>query len=356
MKALSSKIRTSVVGGQPGWQATPRRINENTWFYQGRRCPYAEVKSLVAEKLEACICAQEAIGLDILSEGELFRFHYVNYLPRFIDGIEDEGDDLTGYSSLCITGPLRLRTNAPLEDWQRAQQYATRPVKINLPGPHIFSEKMPSTYYHDEASCCLAYAEVLNQVMRELIAAGCRWIQLDDPQLAWDPDKAAHHGLAGLKRALKGLPIEDVNIVVHLCRANHYSFQDAKDIVKLTTHYDALTEPMDSIGVTALSIEGPCHQESINEDYNFFSFPSKNIMLGVVDINVERVESVACLQSKISNALKKVSPDKLIISPNCGMKHFSVELGYQKLRHMVEAVTLCNQELVSSQKRYGTVR
>jgi 5-methyltetrahydropteroyltriglutamate--homocysteine methyltransferase len=206
-------------------------------------------------------------------------------------------------------------------------------TKITLPGPFTLSKQASDEYYGDPEAVAMAYADVVNAEVRDLAAAGADVIQLDEPWLRQDPDGANQYGVAAINRALEGV---EVTTAIHLCFG--YGFIVSANKPKAYAFLSRLAD----CTVDQISIEAA----QPHLDLGVLSeLSEKTIVLGVVDLSSNDVESAAELAARIRLALPYVAPERLIAAPDCGMKYLTREAAYGKLVAMVQAAALVRAEL-----------
>ena len=233
-----------------------------------------------------------------------------------------------------IVAALRRTGPVEVEDLKFLKRNTNRLAKITLPGPFTLSKQASDDYYRDEEAVAMAYAEVVNAEARDLEAAGADVIQLDEPWLREDPDGANRYGVAAINRALKGLK---VTTGIHLCFG--YGFIVSPDKPKAYAFLSQLADcEVDQISIEAAQ---PHLDLSILEDLS-----NKTIVLGVIDLSTNEVESAATLAERIRRALPHVAPERLVVAPDCGMKYLTRDAAFRKMKSMVEAADQVRQELL----------
>ena len=178
----------------------------------------------------------------------------------------------------------------------------------------------------------MAYAAAVNEEIKDLFAAGADFVQVDEPYMQARPEKARQYGLKALNRALDG--IEDKRAAVHIC------FGYAAIIHERPSGYSFLTELAES-RAQQISIETA--QSSL--DCSVLSkLNGKPIILGVLDLSTTTVETPDAIANRIRRALPFVSPEPLIIAPDCGLKYLSRDIAFRKMKNMVEGASIVRAE------------
>ncbi|MGH7914117.1 MAG: 5-methyltetrahydropteroyltriglutamate--homocysteine methyltransferase, partial [Candidatus Binataceae bacterium] len=276
---------------------------------------------------------QERAGLDIVTDGEMRRESYSNRLANALGGVDRErpGNAISrsGRPDIVplVSGPIRRLAPVEVRDLSFLRAHTTRKVKITLPGPFTMTQQAENAHYPDEESLAMAYAEAVNEEIKDLFAAGADVVQIDEPYMQARPELARRYGLEALNRALAGVI---GTTAVHLCFGYAYIMKDKP------AGYSFLPE-LENCVAGQISIEAaqPKLDLSILKE-----LPSKTIILGVLDLNDAAIESAETVAGRIRAALEFVAPERLVIAPDCGMKYLSREIALAKLRAMVEGARI----------------
>ena len=327
---------TTVVGSypQPEWLVdhdalkacvVPRVRAPEIW-----RVSPAYLSAAQDDATRLAIHDQQSAGLDVISDGEMRRESYSNRFATALSGVDLDNPVIREIPGFKIPLPRvvgRLARPAPVEvnDLRFLLAHTERPAKITLPGPFTMSQQAHDDYYGDPEAFAMAYAEVVNEEVRDLAAAGAAVIQLDEPWLRQDPDGAARYAIKAINRALDGVPCETC---IHLCFG--YGFVVSPDKPKAY----AFLEQLADANVDQVSIEAAQPHLDLGV---LKALDAKKIVLGVVDLATNEVETVDTLVARIRRAEGYVRAEQLIIAPDCGMKYLSREAAYGKLCNMVEA-------------------
>jgi len=217
----------------------------------------------------------------------------------------------------------------PIErsDLEFLRAHTDRTVKITVPGPFTMSQQAQDDHYHDPRAVALAYAEAVNQEVKDLFAAGADIVQLDEPYMQARPEPARAYGLEALNRALDGV---EGTTAVHIC------FGYAAIIHDRPSGYSFLPEladcPADQVSIeTAQS----------NLDTSVLKHLSdKTIILGVIDLSEPAVETAQTVVERVRRALPYVDAERVVIAPDCGMKYLPRESADGKMRAMAAAAQI----------------
>jgi len=332
-------ISTTVVGSypQPSWLIDRERLGE-------RLPPRVRARELwrVAEPfLEAAqddatrlaVQDMERAGVDVITDGEMRRESYSNHFATELDGIDlDEPGvalDRTGHENPVprVVGPIRRRRPVEVRDVEFLRSISDGRIKITVPGPFTMTQQAQDDHYGDGRSLALAYAEAVNEELRDLKAAGADVVQIDEPYLQARPEAAREYAVAAINRALDGI---DGETVLHTC------FGYAAIVHDKPSGYPFLRELNDCLA-THLSLEAaqPGLDPAVLRDV-----PDKTIVLGVLDLGSGEVETPEAVAERIRRALEVVPPDRLVVAPDCGMKYLPRERAFRKLEAMVAGVRL----------------
>jgi 5-methyltetrahydropteroyltriglutamate--homocysteine methyltransferase len=283
------------------------------------------------------IRAQEAAGLDILTDGEIRRESYSNRFATALEGIDIDNPgtalDRSGHPNPVprIVGPIRRKHPVEVEDLKFLRRHTDRKVKMTVPGPFTMSQQAQNDFYETDEAAAMDYALAVNEEIRDLFAAGADIVQIDEPYMQARPDKARAFGLKALNRALGGV---DGTTAVHIC------FGYAAIIHERPSGYSFLPE-FAGCSCTQLSIETA---QSKLDCAVLAGLKDKTIMVGCIDLNDTTVETPQTVAERIRRALPYMAKENVILAPDCGMKYLPREVADGKLRAMVEAARLLRKE------------
>jgi 5-methyltetrahydropteroyltriglutamate--homocysteine methyltransferase len=338
-------LRTTVVGSypQPDWlidremlgSRLPPRVRVREIWRVGER--YLEQAQDDATVL--AIRDMERAGIDIISDGEMRRESYSNRFATALDGIDIERPgtalDRTGHPNPVprISGKIRRRSPVMVRDVLFLRKNTDRPIKITVPGPFTMTQQAQNDYYPDLATAALDYAAAVNEELRDLCAAGADVVQLDEPYLQARPQEARKYALAAIDRALEGLA---VTTAIHTC------FGYAHVVHSRPNGYPFLAE-LDATRAAQVAIESMQQQVDLSM---LEALPHKTVVLGVIDLDDgAAVETPDAVADQIRKALRHVTPERLLLSPDCGMKYLPREKAFAKLQALVAGTRLVRREL-----------
>jgi len=321
-------LLTTVVGSykKPKWldRARELRENEDTNFGEEQ---WEEATDDAARLITA---EHERSGLDVVVDGEMRRNEMVEYFAERIDGYEFNGRvKVWGHNYFnkpSVAEEVEYGEQWLVDEFEFTDSVADRPVKVPITGPYTLANWTFDEAYEDDEALAYDLAELVNEEIEQLVDAGARYIQIDEPALATTPDD---HAIVGecLERIVEGVP-EDVRIGVHVCYGDYSRI-----------YPEILDYPVDEVDL-----------ELTNDNYeqiDVFAEPefTLDLALGVVDNHTAEVETVEQIKENIQQGLKVVPPEQLTISPDCGLKLLPREIAYQKMENMVQAAREVEAEL-----------
>jgi 5-methyltetrahydropteroyltriglutamate--homocysteine methyltransferase len=339
-----SGILTTVVGSypQPEWlidrgrlgdRLPPRVRARELW-----RVPEPYLEEAQDDATRLAVADMEQAGVDIVTDGEMRRESYSNRFATALEGIDlDEPGvalDRTGHENPVprVIGPVRRARPVEVRDVEFLRSLTDRRIKITVPGPFTMTQQAQNDHYRDETSLALAYAEAVNEELRDLKAAGADVVQIDEPYLQARPDAARKYALEAIGRALDGI---DGDTVLHTC------FGYAHIVHDRPSGYPFLHELADC-RATHVSLEAA--QPDLDPQL-LAALPGKVIVLGVLDLGATEVESAETVAGRLRRALEVVPPEQLVAAPDCGMKYLPRDRALHKLEALVAGARLVSAEL-----------
>jgi 5-methyltetrahydropteroyltriglutamate--homocysteine methyltransferase len=280
----------------------------------------------------------ETAGIDIITDGEMRRESYSNRFATALDGVDIVNPGTTinrsGVKAVVprVAGPIRRKRPVEVRDVEFLRANTERQIKITLPGPFTMTQQAQDDYYKDEEALALAYAAAVNEEIMDLKRAGADVIQLDEPWLQARADRAARYGVKAINRALEGV---DGTTIVHLC------FGYAAAVKDKPSGYSFLGQ-LAECRARQISIEAaqPRLDLAVARE-----LAPKSVMVGVIDLGTEAVETPAQVAERIRAALKFVPADKLVVAPDCGMKYISRAAAFGKLKALAEGAAIVRREV-----------
>jgi len=332
-------LLTTVVGSypQPGWLIDRDRLGERLpprvrarelW-----RVPEPYLEEAQDDATRLAVQDMERAGVDVITDGEMRRESYSNRFATALEGVDLDTPgvalDRTGHENPVprVVGPIRRTRPVEVRDVEFLRSVTDRRIKITVPGPFTMTQQAQNDYYADDRSLALAYAEAVNEELRDLKAAGADVVQIDEPYLQARPEAARQYAVEAIDRALDGI---GGDTVLHTC------FGYAHVVENKAAGYSFFGE-LNDCRATHLSLEAA--QPGLDAEV-LREVPDKTIVLGVLDLGSEEVETPEVVAERIRRALEVVPPERLVVAPDCGMKYLPRERAFRKLEAMVAGARL----------------
>jgi 5-methyltetrahydropteroyltriglutamate--homocysteine methyltransferase len=335
---------TTIAGSlpKPAWLAEPNKLWA-PWRPSG--------EELAAAKRDATILAlklQEDSGIDIVTEGEQSRQHFVHGFLESVDGIDfahkvEMGIRADRYKAMVpvVTGALRLKGRVHATEARTARAHTKRKLKLTLPGPMTIVDTIADQHYGDRVKMAMAFADLLNEEARALVADGVDVIQFDEPAFNVYMDDVKEWGIAALHRAIEGVTC---TTAVHIC----YGYGIKANVDWKATlgsewrQYEAIFPALarsriDQVSVECRNARVPMHLLKLLE--------GKDVLVGVIDVASDAVESPEDVAAVIEEAMKHVAKDKIVASTNCGMAPMRWDVAYAKLAALGRGAELARHRL-----------
>ena len=341
---MAGPLVTTVVGSypQPGWLIDRERLGERlpprVRALELWRVPEEHLEEAQDDATRLAVQDMERAGVDVITDGEMRRESYSNRFATALEGVDLDTPgvalDRTGHENPVprVVGPIRRSRPVEVRDVELLRSLTDRRIKITVPGPFTMTQQAQNDHYPDGRSLALAYAEAVNEELRDLKAAGAEVVQIDEPYLQARPDPAREYALEAVDRALEGI---EGDTVLHTC------FGYAHVVKDRLTGYPFLRE-LDACAVTHVSLEAA--QPDLDPEV-LRDLPGKTIVLGVLDLGSPMAETAETVAERIRRALEAVEPERLMVAPDCGMKYLPRELAFAKLAAMVGGARLVRDEL-----------
>jgi 5-methyltetrahydropteroyltriglutamate--homocysteine methyltransferase len=327
-------IVTTVVGSypQPSWLIDRERLGERLpprvrarelWRVSE---PFLEEAQDDATRL--AVQDMERAGVDVITDGEMRRESYSNRFATALDGVDLDnpgvGLDRTGRENPVprVVGEIRRTQPVERRDVEFLRSITDRRIKITVPGPFTMAQQAQDDYYGDGRSLALAYAQAVNEELRDLKVAGADVVQIDEPYLQARPEQAREYALEAIGRSLDGIEGETV---LHTC------FGYAAVVKDKPAGYPFLRE-LNGCAATHVSLETA--QPELDPEV-LADLPDKTIVLGVLDLGSGEVETADLVASRIRKALAVVPRERLVAAPDCGMKYLPRLFAFRKLQALV---------------------
>jgi 5-methyltetrahydropteroyltriglutamate--homocysteine methyltransferase len=335
-------FETTVAGSlpKPAWLAEPQRL----W------APWRLEGSLLDEgKRDATILAvkeQEAAGIDIVSDGEQAREHFVHGFLHGLDGIDFDKKVRMGIRDNryeadvpTVTGPLKRRSSVHAMEARAARTHTTRKLKFTLPGPMTIADTIADRHYGDRATMAMALADCLNAEARELEAIGVDVVQFDEPAFNVYLDAVTEWGIAALHRAIEGLRCKTA---VHIC----YGYGIKANLDWKATlgsewrQYETIFPALQKSRIDQVSLEVAKSRVPVEL---LRLLDGKDVLVGAVDVASNHVETPEEVAATIRTAAKHVAPEKIFPCTNCGMAPMARDVALGKLSALAKGAALARR-------------
>ena len=336
-------ITTTVVGSypQPNWLIDRAKLGSKVPRVRAPEIWRIAPPFLEEAQDDATLLAirdMEAADIDIITYGEMRRESYSNRFATALEGVDIDNPgttiNRTGARSVVprIAGPIRRKGPVEVRDVQFLRANTAKRIKITLPGPFTMAQQAQDDYYKDEEALAMAFAAAVNEEIKDLQRAGADVIQLDEPWLQARADRAARYGVKAINRALEGI---QGTTVVHLC------FGYAAAVKDKPSGYSFLGQLADS-KASQISIEAaqPRLDLAVLKE-----LAPKSVMVGVIDLSSNTVETPAQVAERIRAALEFVPAEKLAVAPDCGMKYLARDVAFGKLAALAKGAEIVRKEL-----------
>jgi len=333
---------TTIAGSlpKPAWLAEPNKLWA-PWRLAGGE--------LDAAKRDATILAlklQEDSGIDIVTDGEQSRQHFVHGFLEAVDGIDftrkvEIGIRADRYKAMVpvVTGALRLKGRVHATEARLARAHTTRKLKLTLPGPMTIVDTIADEHYGDRIKLAMAFAGVLNEEARALVADGVDVVQFDEPAFNVYMDDVEEWGIAALHRAIEGLTC---TTAVHIC----YGYGIKANVDWKATlgaewrQYEAIFPALaqsriDQVSVECRNARVPMHLLKLLD--------GKDVLVGVIDVASDLVETPQDVAAVIGEAMKHVAKEKIVACTNCGMAPMRWDVAFAKLAALGRGAELARQ-------------
>ena len=338
-------FRTAIAGSlpKPAWLAETHKLWPQ-WKAQGD-----ELLKAKADATLLWVKLQEDAGLEVIGDGEQARQHFVHGFLEQVEGIDFEHKVKMGirnnrYDAMVpqVVAPLRLKGRVHAFEAQLTRAHTQKKVKFTLPGPMTIVDTVADRYYGDKVKMAMAFADLLNQEALALQADGVDIVQFDEPAFNVYMEEAADWGVQALERAAQGLTC---TTAVHICYG--YGIQANIDWKNSLGHewrqYEKVFPALAKSSIDQVSLE--CFHSHVPPDLMKL-LEGKDVMVGVIDVASDTIETPEQVADTIGLALQFVPKQHLIACTNCGLAPMDRAVAEAKLKALAEGAKL-------AAKRYG---
>ncbi|MEP1871095.1 MAG: methionine synthase, partial [Paraglaciecola sp.] len=302
------------------------------------------------DALRVSLHEQQQAGIDIVSDGEQTRQHFVTTFIEHLTGVDFENRktvkirDRYDASVPTVVGPVSRPKSVFVEDAKILRQQTDKPIKWALPGPMTMIDTLFDDHYKSREKLAWEFAKILNQEAKELEAAGVDIIQFDEPAFNVFFDDVNDWGIACLERAIEGLKCETA---VHICYG--YGIKANTDWKKTLgsqwRQYEETFPKLQKSNIDIISLE--CHNSHVPIEL-LALIRGKKVMVGAIDVATDTIETPEEVANTLREALKYVDADKLYPCTNCGMAPLSRDVARGKLNALSAGAEIIRRELSAS--------
>jgi len=338
---------TTIAGSlpKPPWLADPERL------WPAWRLAGDELREAQRDAVRIALFEQERAGIDIVSDGEQSRRHFVHGFAGALEGIDTtklqrRGIRADRYEADCptIVGPIRRSAPVHLDEMRFARDAATHRLKITLPGPMTIVDTLYDEYYRSRKDAAFACAAALRAEIEALVAAGVDVVQIDEPAFNVYFDEVEEWGVAALDACVEGVTCETA---VHVC----YGYGIAANVAwktALGAQWDQYAHifpflAQSRVDTVAIELAGSRVPPRVLE-----LLGDKNVAVGVIDVASERVETPEDVRATIELARRHVPDERIQCTTNCGMAPMRRDVAYAKLRALGAGAALARESIKSS--------
>ncbi|RBM02958.1 methionine synthase [Glutamicibacter soli] len=339
-------LPTSIVGSLP----KPSWLSETETLWSPWKLEGAALAEGKQDAMRAAVLEQTRRGIDIISDGEQTRQHFVTTFIEHLSGVDFVNKqtvlirDRYEASVPSVVGAVERKAPVFVQDAKFLRTLTDRQIKWTLPGPMTMVDTLHDAYYGSREKLAWEFAAILNQEARELEAAGVDVIQFDEPAFNVFFDEVADWGVAALERACEGLKAETV---AHICFG--YGIKANNDwkatLGTQWRHYEKSFPLLQRSSIDTISLES--HHSNVPVEVVEL-VRGKRVMLGAIDVANRQVETPEEVAETLRKALAYVDADKLIPSTNCGMAPFPRDVALAKLSALSAGAAVLREELVGA--------
>lgn len=337
-------IETTIAGSlpKPVWLTEPETLWPE-WKLEG--------EALAEGKRDAALTwikTQEDAGIDIVTDGEQFRQHFVHGFLATIEGIDWQLMTTMGIRNNrydaqvpTVTGAVRRQASVHGDDTRFCRARTRRQLKVTLPGPMTICDTVANAHYDSRPDMAMAFADLLNAEARELQEAGADVIQFDEPAFNVFMDAVNDWGIEALHRAIDGLTCKTV---VHICFG--YGIQaniDWKNALGTEwRQYEEIFPALNASRIDQVSLE--CINSKVTLSLHGL-LPDKDVLVGAIDVATNNIETPEAVAAALRAALDHVAPERLVACTNCGFAPLPRVVAEEKLKALGAGAALLRKEL-----------
>ena len=337
-------MKTTIAGSlpKPAWLAEPEQLWAD-WRLEGEALERGKRDAVLVWLKE-----QEDAGVDIVSNGEQFRTHFVHGFLEHIDGIDWQlmtkmgiRDNRYVVDVPTVTAQVRRKGSVHGDEVRFTRAHTNHAMKFTLPGPMTICDTIADTHYGRRADMAMAFAELLNEEARELEALGVDVIQFDEPAFNVFTDDVKEWGVDALQRAAEGLQCKTA---VHICYGYgiEANIEWKKTLGSEWRQYEEIFPALNKSHIDQVSLE--CANSKVPLSL-LGLLNEKELMVGAIDVASMDVESPEKVSATIEAALEFVDAERLMPCTNCGMAPLPQQVAAGKLRALAEGASIVRKRL-----------
>ncbi len=337
-------LETTIAGSlpRPDWLAEPEAL-KGAWKLEGDALEQGKRRAV-----EEWIRHQEQAGIDVLTDGEVFRRHFVHTFLEGIEGIDQDTKTVMGIRDNrydlevpTVTGPLSRPKSIHVDEFRFVRSLTNKPLKFTLPGPMTICDTIADAHYGRRADMAMAFADLLNAEARELIAAGADIIQFDEPAFNVFFDDVTAWGIDALHRAIDGL---SCTTAVHICYG--YGIEEnirwKESLGDEWRQYEKIFPALNASRVDQISLE--CADSHVPHSVMSI-LKDKILMVGSVAVTADRIETPEEVAATIRSAMEYVDPERILPCTNCGMTPIPDATALGKLQSLAAGAKIVRDSL-----------
>ncbi len=323
-------FNTAIAGSLP----KPAWLSETNKLWPQWKAEGEELSQAKADATLLWIKAQEDAGLDVIGDGEQSRQHFVHGFLEQVEGIDFDHKVKMGirnnrYDAMVpqVVSTLKLKGRVHAAEAQLLRAHTGKKIKFTLPGPMTIVDTVSDQFYGDKVTMAMAFAELLNEEALALQADGVDIIQFDEPAFNVYMKEAADWGVKALEVAARGLTC---TTAVHICYGYGIKANDdwKKTLGEQWRQYEEVLPALAKSSIQQVSLE--CYHSHV-PPHLMALLAGKDVMVGVIDVASDEVETPEQIADTIGKALQYVPKDRLIACTNCGLAPMSREIAIKKL-------------------------
>ena len=336
-------LQTTIAGSlpKPEWLAEPLKL-WSPWKLEGDA-----LRAGMEDAVRLVIRDQERAGIDIVTDGEQTRQHFVTTFIEHLDGVDFQRREKVRIRDRydaevpVVTGPVSRKQSVYVDYARFLRSETSRPIKFAIPGPMTMVDTLFDEHYRSREALAREFARILNEEALELEAAGVDVVQFDEPAFNVFFDEVREWGIDTLERAARGLKCKTA---VHICYG--YGIKENTDWKETLgsewRQYEETFPLLRTSSIDMVSLE--CHNAKVPMEL-IGLLQGKDVMAGAIDVTTNHIETPEEVAETIRKALEYVAPEKLFPATNCGMVPLARDVARGKLRALAGGAALVRDEL-----------